>query len=57
VYSKGRKQMEMGIMGHGSVAAPDTVVVKVHWALSNNVKLENALGSNLCGEGNNLLMS
>ncbi|MDA8680179.1 Glu-tRNA(Gln) amidotransferase subunit GatD [Euryarchaeota archaeon] len=57
VYSKGRKQMEMGIMGHGSVAAPDTVIVKVHWALSNNVKLEDAIGTNLCGEGNNLLMN
>ena len=57
VYSKGRKQMEMGIMGHGSVAAPDTVVVKVHWALSNNVKLEDAIGMNLCGEGNNLLLN
>jgi len=32
-------------------------VVKVHWALSNNVKLEDAIGMNLCGEGNNLLMN
>ena len=55
VYSKGRKQMEMGILGHGSIAAPDTVVVKVHWALSNAMKVENAVAANLCGEGNNLL--
>ena len=57
VYSKGRKQREMGILGHGSVAAPDTVVVKVHWALSNGMKIEEAITGNLCGEGNNLLRS
>ena len=55
VYSKGRKQIEMGILGHGSVAAPETVIVKIHWALSNNVRLTDAIGQNLCGEGNNLL--
>jgi len=57
VYSKGRKQMEMGILGHGMVAAPDTVVVKVHWALSNRMKIQEAVAANLCGEGNNLLRS
>jgi L-asparaginase/Glu-tRNA(Gln) amidotransferase subunit D len=57
VYSKGRKQMEMGILGHGIVAAPDTVVVKVHWALSNRMKIEDAVVANLCGEGSNLLRS
>ncbi|MAI40346.1 MAG: Glu-tRNA(Gln) amidotransferase GatDE subunit D [Euryarchaeota archaeon] len=55
VYSKGRKQIDMGILGHGSVAAPETVIVKIHWALSNNVRLTDAIGQNLCGEGNNLL--
>ena len=55
VYSKGRKQIDMGILGHGSVAAPDTVVVKVHWALSNMMKVRDAVAANLCGEGNNLL--
>jgi len=57
VYSKGRKQKDMGILGHGSVAAPDTVVVKVHWALSNKMKIQEAVAANLCGEGNNLLRS
>jgi glutamyl-tRNA(Gln) amidotransferase subunit D len=55
VYSKGRKQIEMGLLGHGSVAAPDTVVVKVHWALSNSMKVAKAVESNLCGEGINML--
>jgi hypothetical protein len=49
--------MEMGILGHGIVAAPDTVVVKVHWALSNRMKIEDAVVANLCGEGSNLLRS
>jgi len=49
--------MEMGILGHGMVAAPDTVVVKVHWALSNRMKIQEAVAANLCGEGNNLLRS
>jgi L-asparaginase/Glu-tRNA(Gln) amidotransferase subunit D len=57
VYSKGRKQIEMGLLGHGSVAAPETVVVKVHWALSNGMQIKDAMTSNLCGEGNNLLRS
>tara|TARA_B110000444_G_scaffold261492_1_gene314145 strand:+ start:2829 stop:4226 length:1398 start_codon:yes stop_codon:yes gene_type:complete len=55
VYSKGRKQMQMGVLGHGSVAAPDTVIVKVHWALSNRMEVKDAVAANLCGEGNNLL--
>ncbi|MBT60985.1 MAG: Glu-tRNA(Gln) amidotransferase GatDE subunit D [Euryarchaeota archaeon] len=57
VYSKGRKQLEMGLLGHGSVTAPDTVVVKVHWALSNSMKVADAVASNLCGEGINMLRS
>ena len=57
VYSKGRKQIAMGILGHGSVAAPETVVVKVHWALSNGMKIQDAVAANLCGEGYNLLRS
>jgi L-asparaginase/Glu-tRNA(Gln) amidotransferase subunit D len=56
VYSKGRKQIEMGILGHGSVSSPDTVSVKTHWALSNNVEVSTAMESNLCGENNISLM-
>ena len=57
VYSKGRKQMDMGIIGHGSVATPETMIVKVHWALSNSMSVAKAIESNLCGEGRNALMS
>jgi L-asparaginase/Glu-tRNA(Gln) amidotransferase subunit D len=55
VYSKGRKQQEMGLLGHGSVTSPDTTVVKIHYALSNNKDVADVLTQNLCGENNNIL--
>tara|TARA_B110000483_G_scaffold199102_1_gene238626 strand:- start:198 stop:785 length:588 start_codon:yes stop_codon:yes gene_type:complete len=57
VYSKGRKQMEMGLIGHGSVASPETMIVKVHWALSNSKTVAEVIASDLCGEGTNALMT
>jgi glutamyl-tRNA(Gln) amidotransferase subunit D len=57
VYSKGRKQMEMGLIGHGSVASPETMIVKVHWALSNSKTVAEVIASDLCGEGKNALMT
>ena len=55
VYSKGRKQQEMGFLGHGSVTSPDSTVVKIHYALSNNKDVAKVLGMNLCGENINTL--
>ena len=55
VYSKGRKQQQMGLLGHGSVTSPDTTVVKIHYALSNNKDVADVLTQNLCGENNNIL--
>ncbi len=55
VYSKGRKQQEMGLLGHGSVTSPDTTVVKIHYALSNNKDVAAVLTQNLCGENHNVL--
>ena len=55
VYSKGRKQQEMGILGHGSVTSPDSTVVKIHYALSSNKDVADVLNANLCGENLNLL--
>lgn len=55
VYSKGRKQQEMGLLGHGSVTSPDSTVVKIHYALSNNKDVAKILGMNLCGENQNIL--
>ena len=55
VYSKGRKQQEMGLLGHGSVTTPDSTLVKIHYALSNNKDVAKALSENLCGENINSL--
>ena len=34
VYSKGRDQMDMGIIGHGSLCPPGSALVKLHHLLS-----------------------
>lgn len=34
VYSKGRIQQEMGILGHNSRCGPDAAMIKLHWLLS-----------------------
>lgn len=55
VYSKGRQQQEMGILGHGSTSSPEALLVKIHWALSQGRDLE-ILSKNLCGENISTLM-
>ena len=49
VYSKGRHQQEIGVLGHGSTSSPEALLAKIHWALSNNKELS-ILNDNLCGE-------
>ena len=56
VYSKGRNQQEIGVLGHGSTASPEALLAKVHWALSNGKDLTN-LSENLCGENESSLMN
>ena len=56
VYSKGRKQQDMGLLGHGLVASHESVMAKLHWALSKGLKIDEILSKNLCGEGNISLM-
>ena len=34
VYSKGREQKEIGIIGHGSLCPPSSALVKLHHLLS-----------------------
>ena len=36
VYSKGREQQEMGIIGHGSLCPPSSALVKLHHLLSRD---------------------
>ena len=56
VYSKGREQQKIGILGHGSTSSPEALLAKVHWALSNSKDLT-ILSENLCGENDPSLMS
>ena len=56
VYSKGRHQQEIGVLGHGSTSSPEALLAKIHWALSNNKDLS-ILTENLCGENNSSLKS
>ncbi|MCH1540701.1 MAG: Glu-tRNA(Gln) amidotransferase subunit GatD [Candidatus Poseidonia sp.] len=55
VYSKGRKQISMGLLGHGISSAPETTITKLHWTLSQNKDPVNTLTQNLCGEHQNNL--
>ena len=55
VYSKGRKQQAMGLLGHGISSTPETMVAKLHWVLSQNVDVKKALSANLCGEHRDVL--
>ena len=50
VYSKGRKQIDMGILGHGISSTPEAITVKTHWCLSQGLDLKKTLPKNLCGE-------
>ena len=55
VYSKGRIQQEIGILGHGSTSSPEALLAKVHWILSQGLALEEILSQNLCGENSPIL--
>ena len=55
VYSKGRNQQELGLLGHGANTSPETLAVKLHWLLSQPKATEDGwvadrLKVNLCGE-------
>ena len=54
VYSKGREQQGMGIIGHGSVGPPESSLVKLHYLLSRfrdeHSKIKTIWSTSLCGE-------
>ena len=50
VYSKGRKQQTMGLLGHGVSSTPEAMIAKLHWCLSQNKDITKAMEENLCGE-------
>ena len=50
VYSKGRIQQDIGLLGHGITSSPEAAVVKLHFALSNNMDVGSVMTQNLIGE-------
>jgi glutamyl-tRNA(Gln) amidotransferase subunit D len=53
VYSKGRDQQELGILGHGTNFTPEVSMVKLHYLLSLGLKeneISSAWAENLVGE-------
>ena len=56
VYSKGRNQQNIGVLGHGSTSSPEALLTKVHWLLSVDSNLSR-LAENLCGENDVSLLS
>ena len=54
VYSKGREQQEMGIIGHGSIGPPELSLVKLHYLLSRfrgeYSEIKKIWPTSLCGE-------
>lgn len=50
VYAKGRKQRDMGLLGHGVNGTPEAMTVKLHWCLSQGMDIGRTMETNLCGE-------
>jgi len=50
VYSKGRDQQELGLIGNHATTGPDTALVKLHFLLSTGLDIEAGWVANLCGE-------
>ena len=50
VYSKGRIQQNIGLLGHGITSSPEAAVVKLHFALSNQLDVPTVMAQNLLGE-------
>ena len=50
VYSKGRIQQDIGLLGHGLTSSPEAAIVKLHFALSNDMDVASTMAENLFGE-------
>ena len=50
VYSKGREQQDLGVLGNHATTGPDAALVKLHFLLSTGQDVESGWGANLCGE-------
>ena len=60
VYSKGREQMEIGMIGHDSRCGPDAALIKLHWLISqygrDAEKIAELWTSDLVGENPSVMM-
>ena len=50
VYSKGREQQELGILGNHATLGPDAALIKLHFLLSSEQDIKTGWNANLCGE-------
>ena len=50
VYSKGREQQELGILGNHATLGPDAALIKLHFLLSSEQDIKTGWDANLCGE-------
>ena len=50
VYSKGRDQQELGILGNHATTGPDAALVKLHFLLSTGQDVQSGWNLDLCGE-------
>ena len=50
VYSKGREQQELGVLGNHATLGPDAALVKLHFLLSTDQEINTGWKTNLCGE-------
>jgi len=50
VYSKGRDQQELGVLGNHATTGPDAALVKLHFLLSTGQDVQSAWNLDLCGE-------
>ena len=50
VYSKGREQQELGILGNHATLGPDAALIKLHFLLSSGQDIKTGWAANLCGE-------
>jgi glutamyl-tRNA(Gln) amidotransferase subunit D len=50
VYSKGRDQQALGILGNHAATGPDAALVKLHFLLSTGADVETGWAADLCGE-------
>ncbi len=50
VYSKGRDQQALGIIGNHTTISPDAALIKLHFLLSVGEDIRNTWSKDLCGE-------